>query len=340
MLGGGRPLLRGVRSRTYLLVVALVASSAWGLAARVQSATLSCGTTVTKSIRLSGDVGPCASGGIVVTADNVTIDLGGHRVFGTDSRGDGVGITLQGTQGVTVSNGSVTNFDAGVVIAAGGANTITRVKAIANVGGGGISSFGDGIVVDASSGNLLSRNEVRGNGPFSGISVINNGSVGNKIAKNTVQDNDIPLNDTTNNNVGIRLEPHTRETTVKRNVVSFSGLDGIQVFQGSKKNVLLENTVKFNGFHDEPHRKGDGIRVFGADGADENLIQDNASNDNAANGIILSLNATQNVVKRNTAKNNGLGAPGSLDLVDANPGCDSNSWRNNTAGSVSPSCVH
>jgi large repetitive protein len=341
MPDGGRGCPATVRRRRLAVVLVAVASATAGLTGRVHAAVVACGSTVTQNLTLTADVGPCTAGGIIVTADNVQVDLGGHRVFGGSATGDGVGIRIQGAQGVTVTNGSVTNFDAGVVISGGSANTVSRLKTIANIGAAGATAFGDGILISGSSSNLLSSNEVRSNGPFSGISVIGTGSVGNKISKNIVQNNDIATDADTNQDSGIRLEANTRETTIKRNVISFSGLDGISVFGQSKRNSLIENVVKFNGFHDEAHRHGDGIRVFGDVGAaEENLIQANSVNDNAASGVVLSENATQNTVKKNKAKRNGLQASGSFDLLDGNLGCDSNTWTNNTGGTKSPSCVH
>lgn len=287
---------------------------------------------------LTQDLGPCSAGGVVV-GPNVTLDLRGHRIFGTPETGDGVGIRFFNATNSSVVDGTVTGFDAGVVITQGGSNTVSEIGAVANVGAAGSTDFGDGILIDRSPNNIISRNEIRSNGPFSGISVIGAGSVGNKLARNVVQNNDVPSNATENNDVGIRLEAGTAQTTLKRNVISFSGLDGVAIFQGSTGNVLVENTVKANGFHDKGHRKGDGVRVFGAAGADGNVLKLNVAEDNAANGIALALGATENTLKRNKSKRNGFGTTGAFDLVDENLGCDANTWLRSIFTTRSQPCI-
>jgi hypothetical protein len=332
----GRPPRRRSRLWTSGLVACVLAGAAI-VTVPARGAVVACGTLITSSVKLSSNVGPCPSGGIVVQGNNLTINLNGHRIFGSPTTGDGVGIRLNGASGVVVKNGTVTSFDAGIVIAGGAGNRVTKIKAIGNIGHADGTTFGDGILIDGSRSNIVRANEVRANGPFSGISVINDGSIGNKISKNTIQDNDI-ASAGSNNDVGVRLEPNTRETTLKGNVIAFSGLDGISIFQSSRANVVIENTVKFNGFHDELHRKGDGIRVFGSAGPEENVIRENSIIDNAAFGLILSQEATANHLEKNKASRNGFHSPGATDLADENDGCDSNVWINNS-GTANRNCI-
>jgi parallel beta-helix repeat protein len=303
-----------------------------------RAAPLPCDSIITRDTTLKSDIGPCSNGGVVV-ARGVTLDLNGHRIFGSATAGDGIGIHLVNATGAVITDGTVSNFDAGVVITQGASNRVSGVRAVANVGQAGVTDFGDGILIDRSPSNVVKGNEVRSNGPFSGISVIGSGSVGNKLSKNTVQDNDVPSNDTENNDVGIRLEAGTQQTTVKGNAITFSGLDGVAVFQNSSRNVLIGNTVKGNGFHDKAHRKGDGIRVFGTSGPDENILRENIAQDNAANGVTLSAGATQNLLQKNKASRNGFASPGSFDLADENAGCDQNTWVRNIFGTRSQTCV-
>lgn len=60
----------------------------------------------------------------MIGADGVTLDPNGHRVFGTEALGDGAGILVQGRTGVTVTNGTVSLFDAGVAILGGSGNRV------------------------------------------------------------------------------------------------------------------------------------------------------------------------------------------------------------------------
>jgi parallel beta-helix repeat protein len=336
---GGAGTARRRRIARAAVVVLVLAGAASGVVPAVRAASIPCGTLITKSTKLTSDIGPCTAGGLVIGGHDITLDLNGHRVFGTSVTGDGIGIELVEASGAVLTHGTVSNFDAGIVIVRGGGNRIEQVKAVANIGQDGATAFGDGILIDTSSANVVTRNEIRSNGPFSGISVIGTGSDGNKITKNVVQNNDVATNGTEQNDVGIRLEAGTAETTVKSNLVSFNGLDGVAIFQNSVRNVLVDNTVKGNGFHDKAHRKGDGIRVFGGPGPDDNTLRSNVASDNAGHGIVLSVGATANLLQRNKATGNGFLEPGAADLSDLNPGCDGNAWLRNDFRSHNQGCV-
>ncbi|MBW3645917.1 MAG: copper-binding protein, partial [Actinobacteria bacterium] len=69
---------------------------------------------ITTDTRLDSDVGPCPGHGLIVRADNVTLDLNGHTVFAANGPEETVGILLGNVSGVTVRNGTVEGFDAGV----------------------------------------------------------------------------------------------------------------------------------------------------------------------------------------------------------------------------------
>jgi hypothetical protein len=133
---------------------------------------LTCGQTITESWNLTVPVGPCANNGIIIGADNITLNLNGFRVFGTAGiSGDGAGVLLQNRTGVTVQNGEVTDFDGGVVILGGSTNTVTAIRARNNLGrvnettgptalyGDGIRVFGLGNTID---GNTTNQNRAAG----------------------------------------------------------------------------------------------------------------------------------------------------------------------------------
>lgn len=295
-----------------------------------------------------------------VGADNITLDLNGFRVFGTDEPGDGPGILIEERTGVRVQNGTVSLFDAGVAIIGGGGNAVTGIRAVANVGSGE-TDFGDGIVIGSSSGNTVSGNQVIDNGPFSGIAVFGSGSSGNVIDSNRIVGNDaVDVTDQhhgdpsgTQQTDGVRLEPFTSGNTVSNNVVRGSGLDGIAIFFASTDNVVRGNDVRGNGLHDKTHRKGSGIILFNR--ADRNVVEGNTVIGNAANGIVLRgpivrpdttiiPGARFNQVLDNTTRGNGvLVDPETefFDLRDDNfdPPCDNNVWRGNSFRTFNQPCV-
>jgi len=165
-----------------------------GLVGAEAGTSLPCGTVITRDTKLTADIGPCPGVGLIVAANGITLDLRGHTITGNplarpdQPRGpfdhDQAGIVLQRVEGVTVTNGTITKFDAGVAIMGGGKNTVRRIIARDNVNyrvltgrhafpedidleTGPFCNLGDGIAAFNSSHNLITRNVTTGNGPFS-----------------------------------------------------------------------------------------------------------------------------------------------------------------------------
>ena len=310
-----------------------------------------CGAVIMQNTTLDSDVGPCTGTGLVIGADGITLDLGGHRVFGTAEPGEGAGILVENRTRVRIANGTVQFFDAGVAILGGGSNRVGRIQALDNVGSGA-TDFGDGIAISDSADNLILQNVARGNGIYSGIGIFGAGSTGNVIDRNLVEANNILTSPTgPQQDDGIRLEPGTSGNTVTNNRVYDNGLDGIAIFANSNDNVVWRNDVRRNGAHGQVHRQGDGIAVFNR--AQRNRIEQNRVFDNGANGIFLRgpitlgsgaviPGATNNEVLNNFTGNNGpIPGPGGAryDLRDNNPNCDQNRWFGNTYLTAFPACT-
>ena len=192
-----------------LMVIGLLVAPA-----PASAATVACGTVITKSITLTADVGPCKGEGIIVAASNITVDLGGHRITGNPRvrvSPDKAGVLLRMVSGVSLRNGIVQGFDAGVVVMGGGHNTIRGITARANVNYrvvtgrdsqpeditpdvGPYCDLGDGIAVMSSQRNVLQANTLVGNGPFSAIALIGNSNE-NVVSTNDIRDNDV-MNET------------------------------------------------------------------------------------------------------------------------------------------------
>lgn len=173
---------------------------------------LQCGEKITRNTTLTADVGPCAGTGIIIGADNITLNLNGHTVFGTpgpsactpEACGNQAGIRLPNKSGVTVTGqpgasgrkGTVTGFDAGVVVNGGSGNTVEHLIVSDNVGpadfqegpGTPAATLGDGIVILNSARNTIRNNIVSRNGHFDGIGVLGIGSNANTIEDNIVED--------------------------------------------------------------------------------------------------------------------------------------------------------
>lgn len=330
-----------------LLAVALLIS---GLAT-VGSATpalsapspVKCGTVITTHTTLAANVGPCSQGGLVIGADNVVLDLGGFAVLGRANRtGDGVGVRLTGRTGVTVKNGRVSDFDAGVAIVGGSANLVENLLVKDNIGTSRRGDFGDGITIVGSNLNSITGNRVIHNGPFDGIGLLGV-SGDNLIEDNVVSENNVPQTA----DDGIRIEgPGATNNTVRGNTVTGSALDGIAVFsnQGTGPqndgNVIEDNIVTANGFGFLGARPGEGIRTFIR--ANSTIIQGNQVHDNAGSGILIASGSLTNQVLSNTSTGNARQASGTrFDLHDANvtPPCDANTWFGNVFGTANQPCT-
>ena len=263
------------RLRRSLALLATLASVCLGMTAlstSPASAThVGCGAVITQSTRLHSDVGPCNSGnGLIVRGSNITLDLGGHRVFsnaplprmtptGDPSNPfaplDVVGILLDRVTNVTVRNGTVHGFSAGVSIDFGGNNRINGITARDNQGAcigedfttQAVGNFGDGIVLFSSTNNRIENNNVLRNGPFSGISIVANTRLINRIVGpaptgNLVRNNNIDQNTGCFADIGLRIEgPGASNNVVTGNRVSRSFQEGISI--NSVNNIDIRGLV-------------------------------------------------------------------------------------------------
>ena len=315
-----------------------------------------CGAEIVEDTTLAGDLACGRGPGLVVVADHVTLDLGGHPVSGDpDAVGRGAGVLLSSVRGVTVRNGTVRHFDAGVVIDGGSDNVVENVTVQDNVGSPD-GELGDGIVVNRSAGNRVRSNVVERNGPFSGIS-LGPGSERNEVVGNTVADNNmlhLGRPEVGGQTMGIRIEgPAANHNRIVANTVTGSGGDGIVVLSTcdnpeseppcvgtppNEYNEIVENTANGNG----TSGRGSGIRVFSMPLPMPPIgttLRANVANDNAFYGIAidaLPLGSAGNAAIGNRARGNGEfdGSDGRL-----MPPCGPNVWADNDFGTVNQPCV-
>jgi len=303
----------------------LVSLSIVATAGPAQAGHVSCGQTILVDTVLDGNL--TCNVGLTIGASNITLDMAGFTLTGNAATADGPGILVQGRTGVTVKNGTVTLWDAGVAIVGGSGNTVTGMRALDNRGTT-LTDFGDGIALFSSNSNRVTNNQVRNNGPYDGIGVV--GGDFNVIDSNQVADN----NQASNNTSGIRLENlgfnGANDNVVTNNQVSRSGLDGIQVFAGGSR-----NQIKFNAVFASPR---DGINVFA--GGASNVIEGNSLRSNGQSGIRIRGAAgsfpapSGNQVLRNSSLGNGQ-----FDLRDDNPNCGTNQWQGNQGLTLTPPCT-
>ena len=90
------------------LGLSLVVLLAAAIGATRASSSPACGDVVTTDVTLTKSLKNCASG-LVVGADNVTIDLNGFTIKGLGTTA-GIGIDAADHTGITLKNGKITDF--------------------------------------------------------------------------------------------------------------------------------------------------------------------------------------------------------------------------------------
>ena len=147
--------------------------------------------TIKSNLKSSGN-------GIVINADNVTIDLKGYTISGS---GTAVyyGFFMDGRSNVEIRNGTVRNFDNGIYekSASGNAHRIVNIRVFAspdnniylsgsnNLIEGCTSSFSGGVGISAGNGSLLINNIANNNGQ-SGIEAGSGSTIKNNTAYNNL----------------------------------------------------------------------------------------------------------------------------------------------------------
>lgn len=286
----GRALVR-VGSVAATLVTVLAWSSGAPRASHVN-----CGDLLIQDVKLDSDLTDCAGSGLVIGADNITVDLNGHTVDGVGS-GNGID-NSGGYDRVTIKNGTVREFAVGVGLSGANDNRMSQLAVTDN--GAGIdlndsdrnviersitsfssSVFGAGIfLLNDSDQNLVSKNDVLNN-PLYGI-LVDDRSDNNVIEKNHVRN--------TQFGGGIVLDD-ANHNRVENNDVSGNGSLGGIVVSGSG-NVVSRNELTAN---------FDGIRVFS--GAADTLVERNFAHENTDDGI--DVDSVLTTITRNTANSNG-----------------------------------
>jgi parallel beta-helix repeat protein len=290
-----------------LTLIALVVLNDARAAAQQQP---KCGDTITTDAILHHNLVDCPNNGIIIGADNVTLDLNYHTIDGDGTPAAGcdfrtefcdVGVVNDGHDGVTVMNGPVREFAFGVFFGSARHNRVLSISSSRHV-------FFGLFVADSS------RSVVR-NGSFSrnippegdGIGVFGS-SDHLRILHNKIRRNAGP---------GVHVD-RSNENLIKRNVfarnspaIAFSRSDRNQVRSNrctrndacvlvgrSSRNVIAGNRI---------HKGGDGIAIEKGHG---NLVARNDIFGPDKAGVYLALNAPplggrDNLIRRNFVRASG-----------------------------------
>jgi parallel beta-helix repeat protein len=301
------------RRQLLALVVVLLTGCWLALGASQASAShVSCGDTITADTTLDSDLLNCPNHGIVIGADDVTLDLNGHLVDGDGTPAAGCdprkepcdfGLFNDGHSGVTVRNGSVREFAQGVLFGTmkGRArnNRVLSVSATANQFTGiGMFSQVRGLVRNSSGNGSLDREgSGLGLGDSRHVRIVNNSfrhnahngiTTGFRVASNVIKGNLFARNA----DEAILMEGGNRYRVTDNRLVRNGA--GITLGPGSR-NVITGNRVS---------RGRDGIRI---EKGHDNLVAHNVVLDTRHAGITLGIHdpfigGADNVVRGNVVR--------------------------------------
>jgi parallel beta-helix repeat protein len=320
------------------LVAGLGLFVAGGGADATTAPAVTCGTTLTESTTLSADLVSCPGTALVIGADGITVDLGGHTISGTNADGS-EGIASDGHANVRiVGGGRITDFRINAIGIRGGSGNRVRGVTVRRIGAGGVEgqpvSAGiaisgsprsrvigndvsndvdafqaDGVDVIDSPGSVVARNRLVRNS-WNGLVLI--GSKRSRVTRNRLDGN---------KNNGAEVNGASDSAVVAANRAHGNRQFGIVVGSAHRVRVVRNRAAK-NGtgflFFDlhgsliSSNRAGanhDGLVLSGGQfGSDGNRLVGNVTNKNLGVGIAIvednKGHATGNSLKGNTANRN------------------------------------
>jgi hypothetical protein len=181
-----------------------------------------CGATITSSTKLRADLTNCPGDGLVVGADNITLDLGRRTIDGSGTAGS-QGIRLAGRRGVTITGGTVQEFATGIGFDASDGNRVSGVS-VRDSAGRGIDVLG------GSDANVVEGVSVSGN--RTGLAVT--GSQRNVVRRGAFVDNAV---------TGVLLFGASRNA-IEGNRIAGNGGNGVAAVEASNDNRVLLNSVQ------------------------------------------------------------------------------------------------
>jgi CSLREA domain-containing protein len=321
------------------------ATYTWQVSAASVAAEVGCGEIIVQSTRLLNDLIDCGGHGLIIGANNITIDLDGHLIDGV---GLDAGILNNGFDSVTITNGTITQFDYGILLnpgtslniiesmrlesnaeagillsdadQAGNGNTIRDNTFAANSHGIWLASntrfttirnnafggnAGVGILGEFASDNLIEFNEISRSGGF-GIHMMGGGN-------NTIADNSLTNNLGAAIGIGEELLP-SNNNVVESNTVS-GGAGGILVADSTGNQILFNTVGGTTGpgvilslSHNNLVR-GNDVRAnasgISLDESNDNRIEANNASGTMGTGIEIGALSYRNTVVQNAANQNG-----------------------------------
>jgi parallel beta-helix repeat protein len=244
---------------------------------------------------LTGDL-ECtgAVNGLVITADNVTLHLGGHTISNTTC-GDSADIAgvyaIGGLTGVRIEGGTISGFNDGISLSSSH-SFVTGTKVT--------GACYHGILVQADH-NVIEKNLVTASGY--GVALV--------PATYTL----VRWNDLSGNADGVVISgTDSNDNTVEDNIITNNTLPGggtgVFLANGTRNNVL-NNAISYNHV---------GVAVY----ASGNQVKSNIVSGNTGTGIAINDDGNGSSVTENK-----VFGSGGVDLADLNAVCGTNTWLDN-----------
>jgi parallel beta-helix repeat protein len=281
MLGTYGPHPRSARVVALGLILSLVFGGADLLDSDPASAgPVACGETITADTTLESDLVDCPNNGIIIGADDITLDLNGHMIDGDDVLVDScpkneacdVGVLNDGHNGVTITGGTVKEFALGALVFSARRNILRGLTTFEHVFGGFTLVQ---VVRSSVRGSTASQNA----GPDSGVGITLFESNNNRIVGNAFFDN---------RELGIHLIL-SDHNYVAKNRVRDNPEDGI-ILQGDG-NKIVDNRVVRNSI---------GVTIFQKPArAVGNVVARNHVRRGPRGGIYVDSVPERTVIKRN-----------------------------------------
>jgi parallel beta-helix repeat protein len=295
---------------TDIFSVASLTLAAWAVPAAAHatpaSTVVTCGQTLTSSTRLANSLIGCSGDGVVIGADNITVDLAGHSISGVNAPGT-EGIADDGHRGVRIQNGMIANFFLNGVGLRGAPHSAVSSLTIRKIGaGGGENDTSAGVLVKDSPNTLVTASTVANDvSAFQsdGVDVLS--SAGTTVSGNRIADNAW-------DGMVVIASPGTR---VIGNALDGNQNQGIEVNAGSDGTLLAGNQARNN--------VSSGLVVGAVSGA---RIEGNTLTGNGDSGLFM-FDLLNSRVSANRAGGNGVG----IDLEGGQNGSTGNRIANNDA---------
>jgi parallel beta-helix repeat protein len=322
-----------IRSLRAPAIVAVLAATIALSAGQAEASHVTCGQTITADATLDSDLVNCPNNGIVIGADDITLDLNRHTVGGDDELVDpcaedefcDTGVLNDGHHGVTIEGGAVTQFGTGVFIGRVRHNRIRGLDASRNI-------F-NGLLIGESARSTVTGSSTSANGletDFPGIAVFGstriaikgttstrNADLGlfvtesdrNRFVRNNLSrnpeagaiidgdDNDVRGNRVVRNGDGIVFSGDGN-TIARNQIVNSRGCGeecgiGISLEDG-RGNLITRNKVR--------HSRDTGIRLLTFVGSQElrdNVLRRNRVRGAGQHGLVVGPSAKQTLLKGN-----------------------------------------